>query len=169
MLPRGIPVARPVTSGGNRGRSAGPVGYSQRMSSVPKPLVIPDAEIDISPIRAQGAGGQNVNKVSSAIHLRFDIRASSLSEAAKEQLLGLRDRRITKDGVIVIKAQRFRTQEQNRDDAVQRLHALIEQAMQVPTVRRATRPTRGSQLRRMASKTQRGKTKALRGRVRPDD
>jgi len=145
------------------------VSYSPIMSSSQPQIVIPEAEIDFSPIRAQGAGGQNVNKVSSAIHLRFDIRASSLSEDAKQRLLDLRDRRITKDGVIVIKAQRFRTQEQNRDDALQRLHALVGQALQQQAVRRATRPTRGSQLRRMASKTQRGKIKALRGSVRADD
>ena len=126
---------------------------------------IPDNEIDISAIRAQGAGGQNVNKVSSAIHLRFDINASSLPDFYKQRLLVLRDKRITKEGVIIIKAQKFRTQEKNRDDAFERLIEIIKQVTVVNKVRRPTKPTRGSQRRRMDSKAKRSKTKALRGKV----
>ena len=126
---------------------------------------IPDTEFEFSAIRAQGAGGQNVNKVSSAIHLRFDINASSLPEFYKQRLLSLRDQRISKEGVIVIKAQQYRTQEKNRDDALERLREIIRGVAAVQKVRRPTKPTRGSQKRRLDSKTQRGKTKALRGRV----
>lgn len=128
-------------------------------------VAIPDDEIEISAIRAQGAGGQNVNKVSSAIHIRFDINGSSLPDPYKQQLLKLRDRRISKEGVLVIKAQKFRTQEKNREDALQRLQEIIKGAAFVQKARRPTKPTKGSQKRRMDSKTQRGKTKSLRGRV----
>jgi len=126
---------------------------------------IPDNEIEFSAIRAQGSGGQNVNKVSSAIHLRFDIKASSLPEIYKQRLLRLRDHRLTKEGVIVIKAQQYRTQEKNREAALERLREMIKGVGVVQKVRRATKPTRGSQKRRMDSKVKRGKTKALRGRV----
>jgi len=126
---------------------------------------IPDNEIEFSAIRAQGSGGQNVNKVSSAIHLRFDIKASSLPEFYKQRLLRLRDHRLTKEGVIVIKAQQYRTQEQNREDALERLSELIKSVTAIQKARRATKPTRGSQQRRMDSKAKRGKTKALRGRI----
>lgn len=124
-----------------------------------------DWEVEITAIRSQGAGGQNVNKVSSAIHLRFDINTSSLPPFFKERLLALSDQRITKDGVIIIKAQSYRTQEMNREDAIKRLQELINGAVTVQKRRRPTRPTKGSQERRIEGKKNRGKAKSLRGKV----
>jgi ribosome-associated protein len=125
----------------------------------------PESEVEISAIRAQGKGGQNVNKVSNAVHLRFDIRASSLPEEIKERLLGMRDRRISADGVVVIKAQTERSLEQNRAEALARLRALVAAAATVPRTRRPTRATRGSKERRVEGKKRRSRVKALRRRV----
>ena len=128
-------------------------------------VAINPAEVEFSAIRAQGPGGQNVNKVSCAVHVRFDIAASSLPTAIKARLLELRDSRITQGGVVVLKAQQSRSLEQNKEDALRRLQALVDSAAEVPLVRRPTRPTRGSQRRRLDEKTRSGQVKALRGKV----
>ncbi|MDK9783435.1 aminoacyl-tRNA hydrolase [Vibrio sp. B172a] len=135
------------------------------MLKISNSVTIQDWEIQLSPIRAQGSGGQNVNKVSSAIHLRFDVRHSTLPEFYKERLLALSDSRISKDGVIIIKAQQFRTQEQNKEDALNRLQALIQSASRQEKKRLKTKPTRASQRRRLDSKNKQATKKQQRQRV----
>ena len=132
------------------------------MLQITNTLSIPEREIEIRAVRSQGAGGQNVNKVASAIHLRFDIQASSLPDLYKQRLLKLRDHRITQDGVIVIKAQEHRSQEQNREEALNRLRSLIQRVLVRPKLRQASQPTRGSQARRLDHKTKHGQIKRLR-------
>ena len=132
--------------------------------SMTAPIAIVESEVTVTAIRAQGAGGQNVNKVSSAIHLRFDIHASSLPVAVKERLLCLHDSRITQDGVLILKAQQHRTQDMNRLDAFTRLHELVNSVAKAPRVRRATKPTRASKVRRLEGKSQRSGLKANRSK-----
>ncbi|BAT53497.1 hypothetical protein NOS3756_24580 [Nostoc sp. NIES-3756] len=135
------------------------------MLQIKNKIIIPDSELEISAIRSQGAGGQNVNKVATAIHLRFDIEASSLPTFYKQQLKKLNDRRITQEGVVVIKAQEHRSQDQNREEALQRLKQLILSAVELPEIRKPTKPTRSSQKKRLDNKTKRGQIKSIRRQV----
>ena len=135
------------------------------MLKISNTVVLPSSNVKFQAVRAQGPGGQNVNKVSSAVHLRFDIHASGLPDSYKEKLLALNDQRLSSDGVIVIKAQTFRSQEKNKEDGLNRLVSLIRGAVKEPRKRKATRPSRNSQRRRMDSKAKHGKTKALRKKI----
>ena len=160
MCPRRHSIAAIRGQGGdNGGFLPHPVMRSRRR------IVIPEDEVEVSAVRAQGAGGQNVNKVSSAIHLRFDIRRSSLPEDVQARLLALGDQRITKEGVLVIKAQSERSRERNLEEALRRLHELVDSVALPPLVRRPTRPTFASRERRMEGKNVRSRIKSLRGKV----
>ncbi len=135
------------------------------MLKISRQIIIPENEIEMHAVASQGSGGQNVNKVASAIHLRFDIHASSLPDSVKERLLNLNDQRITQEGVVVIKSQQYRTQERNRDEALKRLRTLIQSTMATRRKRKPTKPTRTSKEKRLKEKTRRGQIKSLRGKV----
>lgn len=159
-------VGRSPVSGRHKYATVQEEPFITLMLQITQRTAIPFDEIELSAVRSQGAGGQNVNKVATAIHLRFDINASSLSPIYKERLLNLNDSRITKDGIVIIKAQQYRTQEQNKEDALNRLKELLQSVTVTPKKRKPTRPSKSAQRKRREGKTKRSQVKALRGNIR---